>query len=76
MEVTQWVYDMCFSIMAIVGLSVLIGIIAFFLVWSLLDMRTSDEYVKTLDDHDKAVIMTYKSMRWHIKRKKKNEDIS
>lgn len=75
-NVSQWAKDIVFvtggiiSFIVIIGLSILMLLMIFDLT------NKQEDYIKTLDEHDKAVLMTYKSInpRIYFKKKGKKND--
>lgn len=52
----------------------IIALITAFILAIYFDSKTiklREEYIKTLNDHDKAVIMQYKATRYHFKKKER-----
>lgn len=62
----------------VLGLILLLGLIAFYIVVCCLEdkvKRQKEEYLNTLDEHDKAVICVYiQKGRYFKKRNKKNDE--
>ncbi len=60
--ISQWAKDLVFVTWGIIGFIIIIGLLILWLLmlFDLEDKR--EEYIKTLDEHDKAVLMTYKSI--------------
>lgn len=71
--VSQWAKDIVFITWGILGFLFVIGLIilGLYLIFDLTNKQ--EEYIKTLDEHDKAVIMTYKNINPRINFKKKGK---
>ena len=69
--VSQWALDLVFTIGGLLSVIVVIGILLLFLYFMFDIENKREEYIKTLNDHDKAVLMTYKSINPRIYFKKK-----
>lgn len=68
---SQWAFDLVFIIGGLLSVIVVIGLLllCLYLIFDIENKR--EEYIKTLDEHDKAVLMTYKSINPKIYLKKK-----
>ena len=73
--VSQWAKDLVFVSWGIVGFIIIVGLLILWLLM-LFDLENKrEDYIKTLNEHDKAVLMTYKSInpKIYIKKKGKKE---
>ncbi len=70
---SQWAFDLVFIIGGLLSVIVIIGVLLLCLYFMFDLENKREEYIKTLDEHDKAVLMTYKSINPKIYFKKKGK---
>lgn len=63
----------------ITAILLIIALLTAFIIAIIVDSNTTrlrENYIKSLNEHDKAVIMQLKATRYHFKKKNKNENQS